>query len=322
MAHLSTAPARIIGCDVGKKTIVVHDGATGTYRDVPNRPADLRRLAKSLGEDCLVVCEATGGYESELLTCMLEAHIPVHRADARKVKNYIRSLGTLAKSDKLDAKALADYGRERWDRLRLWEMPDPVREELQALVHARQDLMSLLTMQRNRLSAPGGGYAARSLTAVIKTLEKEIAALEKQISALIRSHAELARDSELARSVKGVGEITSSALLAFMPELGTLSGAQAASLAGTAPHPDDSGDRVGQRRTRGGRPQVKRVLFMAALSAARAKTGPFRALYQRLRAKGKKPIVAMTAVMRKIIVIINARIRDARRLDQVALTAN
>ena len=318
MPHLSTPPARILGCDVGKSLIVVFDTASGDCRSVPNRKADLLRLAKTLGPGCLVVCEATGGYEARLLSAMVAAGVAAHRADARKVKAFVRSFGTLGKSDAIDAKALARYGAERWKALILWEEPDPVREQLQALVLLRMDLVKLRHAQANRLAAPQARFVAATLKALIRDVEKQLRAVEQQIRELVRNHPALRRNTDVLRTIPGVGEITAQALAALMPELGDLGGAQAAALAGVAPHPHESGRRIGYRKTRGGRPDVKRVLFMAALSASRA-AGPSSAFYERLIKRGKKPIVAVTALMRKIVVIANARLRDHRAKQRAQL---
>jgi transposase len=312
MPTLSTPPVRVVGCDVGKASIVVFDSASGACRSVPNRKPDLLRLARTLGPDCLVVCEATGGYEAKLLAAALAAGVPAHRADARKVKAFIRSFGTLGKSDAIDAQALARYGAERWASLPVWRQPDPVREELQSLVLTRIELVKLQQAQKNRLAAPHATFIAASVKAVLREIQKQIRALEARIRALVQNHPVLARDMAVLRTARGIGEITAGGLLGLMPELGTLTGAQAAALAGVAPHPYESGQRVGYRRTRGGRPDVKRLLFMAALTASRHE-GPLHAFAEKLIARGKKPIVAITAVMRKLIVIANAKLRDARR---------
>ena len=316
---ISTSPTRFIGCDVGKASITVFDSASGQTRVIPNRKPDLVRLARTLDGFCLVVCEATGGYEARLLAAMLAAGVPAHRADARKVKAFVRSFGTLGKSDAIDAEALARYGAERHAVLTRWEQPDPVREELQALVLARVDLVRMRQAQMNRLAAPGAGFVAAALRGVVREVEKQLRALEARIAALVRLHPGLARDMAVLRGMHGIGEVTGAALLALMPELGTLSGRQAASLAGVAPHPHESGQRVGYRRTRGGRVEVKRTLFMAALVASRG-SGRLAELYRRLVARGKKPIGAVTALMRKIIVIANARLRDAHTIQTIQVS--
>ena len=315
MTQISTPPTRFIGCDVGKTSIVVFDSLNDETRTVPNTKSDLKRLARALDGNALVVCEATGGYEAKLLDAMLDAGVPAHRADARKVKAFIRSFGTLGKTDAIDARALARYGAERHASLARWVKPDPVREQLQTLVLTRIDLVRLRQAQINRLAAPGAEAVAASLKAIVREMEKQLRALEARIAQCLRDHPDLARDQAALRAMRGIGPVTAAALLALMPELGTISGAQAAALAGVAPHPNDSSQRVGYRKTRGGRPDVKRTLFMAALAASRGK-GALADTYRRLVANGKKPIVAVTALMRKIIVIANAKVRDAR-LDAV-----
>jgi len=311
MSPTSTPPARVLGCDVGKASITICDSATGQLRVIANRKSDLTRLARTLNTDCLVVCEATGGYEARLLTAMLAAAIPAHRADARKVKAFIRSFGTLGKSDAIDAQALTRYGIERHATLARWVQPDPVREELQALVLARIDLVQLRQAQANRLAAPKAGFVAAALRGVVREVEKQLRALTARIAELVRRHPALARDMAVLRGMRGIGEVTGAALLALMPELGALSGREAAALAGVAPHPHESGQRVGYRKTRGGRPEVRRTLFMAALVASRGH-GAMAETYQRLVGRGKKPIIAVTAIMRKLIVVANAKLRDAR----------
>lgn len=319
MTTSSTGPTRFLGCDVGKAAVTVFDSTTGAWRSIPNRAPDLRRFAASLGPDCLVVCEATGGYEARLLQAMLAASVPAHRADARKVKAFIRSYGTLGKSDAIDAAALARYGAERHASLARWQQPDPVREELQTLVLTRIDLVRMVQAQTNRLAAPGAKAVARVLRAVIATARAEIRRIEARIGQLIAACPAIARDVAVLRGMRGVGPVVSAALVAMMPELGRIPGKQAAALAGVAPHPKESGQHVGYRRTRGGRPEVKRTLFMAALVASKGE-GRLAEVYRSMLARGKKPIVAVTAVMRKIIVIANARLRDDRavRATQVS----
>ncbi len=232
-------------------------------------------------------------------------------ADARKVKAFIRSFGTLGKSDAIDAQALARYGAERHAALARWVQPDPVREELQALVLTRVDLVRLRQAQRNRLAAPGAEIVAAVLRAVVREIDKQLRALGARIAGCLRRHPALSRDLAVLRGMRGIGDVTAAALLALMPELGTLSGRAAASLAGVAPHPHESGQRSGYRKTRGGRPDVKRALFMAALAASQGQ-GAMAEVYRAFVARGKKPIVALTALMRKLIVIANAKLRDAR----------
>lgn len=318
MTAQTTAP-RIIGCDVGKASLVVFDSRDGQTRTLKNQPGPLAAFAAELDPTCLVVCEATGGYERALLTALVAAGCPAHRADARKVKAFIRSYGILGKSDAIDAAALARYGQERHARLTRWQAPDPDRERLQALVLARTDFVAQRTACANRLAAPGAEPVRVRLEALRACIEAQIRALDADIANTIRAVDELSRAENTLRSIAGLGPKTAAALLALMPELGRIGRRQAASLAGLAPHPNQSGARDAYRRTRGGRPEVRRTLFMAALCAARSDPA-LRQTYLRLRAAGKKPILAITALMRRIVVIANARLRDAYASQQAKLS--
>jgi transposase len=234
-----------------------------------------------------------------------------HRADARKVKAFIRSLGILGKSDGIDARALAQYGRERHDRLARWQPREEQRDQLQLLVSMRRELVRQRVAHRNRLQAPGATPVEARLQRIIVTLNAEIAGIDADIRALIDTCHTLTQTVRTLTDIAGIGQTTAAQLAALMPELGSLNRKQAAALAGLAPHPKQSGATNAYRRTRGGRPEVKHTLFMAALAAARHNP-TLRDFYQRLKNNGKKPIVALVAVMRKIIVIANARLRDAQ----------
>lgn len=302
-------PDRFIGCDVGKTSIVVFDSRDASTRTLANRPEPLAAFAASLDTTCLVVCEATGGYEDALLAALLNAACPAHRADARKVKAFIRSFGTLGKSDALDARALARYAQERHARLARWQGSDPERERLQTLVLTRADLVTQRTACINRLAAPGAEPVRPYLEALRACLITQIQALDAAIADLVHKADAIVRAEKVLRAIPGIGAVTAAALLALMPELGHIDRRQVAALAGVAPHPNQSGAADAYRRTRGGRPEVKRTLFLAALTASRYNPG-LKDAYQRLRDAGKKPIVAITALMRRLIVIANARLRD------------
>ena len=310
MTTQSKSFSRFLGCDVGKASVVVFDSLTGQVTSIANLPKDLASFAASLDAGCLVVCEATGGYEAALLHATVAARVPAHRADARKVKAFIRSFGTLGKSDAIDARALARYGAERQTILPLWQPPEPGRKDLQAMVLTRADLMAERVAYRNRLAAPGAGIVRGCINKLLACINAQIKALDAAIAALIRAHKPLALAAKALGTIKGIGPHTTAALVALMPELGTLDRKQAAALAGLAPHPKQSGGQDAYRRVKGGRPEVKRVLFMAALVAVRYNE-TFRTFYVRLIADGKKKLVAIVAVMRKMIVTANARLRDA-----------
>ena len=230
----SPIPTRFLGCDVGKAGIVVFDSRDASLRTLPNQPDSLATFAAGLDPTCLVVCEATGGYEDALLAALLTAGCPAHRADARKVKAFIRSFGTLAKSDTLDARALAHYAQERHARLARWQAPDPDRERLQTLVLTRADLVAQRTACTNRLAAPGAEPVRTCLEALRTCLDTQIQALDAAIAALVRAAAELVRAERVLRAIPGIGATTAAALIGLMPR--------------TRPHRPPSGRRPGRRR--------------------------------------------------------------------------
>jgi transposase len=308
MTTLAKTPVAFIGCDVGKASIVVFDSRDNRTRSIANTAAELGRFAASLDASCLVICEATGGHEAALLVAMVAASIPPHRADARKVKAFIRSWGILGKTDAIDARALACYGGERHAKLTPWQTRDTDRDQLQALVLTRKDMVDTRVAYTNRLAAPGSAPSKAYLQALVDALDAQITAIEAACKALIRDNEALQRAVKTLTGIKGIGVVTATALLALLPELGSVDRRHIASLGGLAPHPNQSGYTEGYRHIRGGRPEVKKVLFMAALSAARYHQ-TLRPFYARLIAKGKKKLVALVAVMRKLLIICNAVLR-------------
>jgi transposase len=307
MAFLHHPPVHCLGVDVAKDSLTVaHDDRAAAVH-ANSRPA-IRSLLRATRPD-LVVCEPTGGHELLLLEECLRAGIACHRADTLKLKAFIRSFGTLGKSDAIDAAHIAEYGRERWARLPLWTAPDADARQLQALVRRRSDLVAIRVAERNRSKAPGAKAIAASFRAVLATVERQIKLLDAAIAALAANSRSVRRRIAVCTAMDGIGLISAASLLAQMPELGSLQRRQAAALAGTAPHPNESGAAIGRRSQRGGRPQVRTALFMPALHAAAGK-GEFAAFYRRLVDNGKQPIVAIGATMRKIIITLNARLRD------------
>jgi transposase len=284
MTHSATTPSQFVGCDVGKASIVVFDQRSGTTHSIENTPDALHRFATELDPTCLVVCEATGGYEAALLDALTRAGRPAHRADARKVKAFIRSFGTLGKTDAIDAQHLAQYGRERHTSLIRWQPPEPARLHLQALVLVRRDLVADRVAWNNRQQAPTAAYASAAIAAMVACINAQIDTVNTQIEQLLNDVQPLARARDVLRTIKGIGPIVSVSLLALMPELGSIDRRHAAAL---APHPKQSGNSNAYRRTKGGRPEIKRILFTAAM-AARRFNPQLKAFFNRLVADGKK----------------------------------
>ena len=310
MSTHSTTYSCFLGCDVSKKSITFFDSRTKKISTVPNTRADLKAFLNSYGSDCLAVCEPTGNHEAVLLD-LADGKVPIHRADLMKVKSFIRSYGTLGKTDEIDARALAQYGEERWKNLALWALPDKKRVQLRALVRRREELVVMRTAEKNRSQAAGlSREIATCIERMLRMLEKEIERMDKAIEKLIDSSKELNHTIQAMESLAGIGKVTAANLLALLPELGTLPRKQITALAGLAPHPRDSGEYKGYRKIRGGRKEIKRLLFLPALSAIRHDPG-LKEYYRRQLLAGKKKLSVISAVMAKIITILNARIRDS-----------
>lgn len=301
--------AAVIGIDIAKDTMVLHDSVSLESRTIANTYAAALQALKSFADHDLAVCEATGGYERALLEAARTVNLPVHRADPAKAKAFIASHGGHAKTDKADARWLARLGLERGASLTRWCPPDPDREALTALVRHRQDLLKQRTQAKNRRSAPTGGPVRDLLDDEINFLDGQIAKLDGRIDALQTSPALVPIHTVLTQ-MTGIGAVGASSLIALMPELGQINRRQIASLAGLAPHPRESGRFAGKRRTGGGRHELRSILFMIALSAARF-SPKLKTFYARLVDNGKPKRVALTAVARKVLVIANARVRDA-----------
>lgn len=302
-----------IGIDIGKDNfdVAIHNNAAKPQR-YPNNSEGFAAIARDFADilpQSLVVLEATGGYESALINALANTGVAIHRAQPLKAAHYIRSLRSYAKTDALDSQSLARYGAERHADLALFHPQEESVLALQSLQTRRDDLKAMRMAEKQRLKHPLYADLTSSVQEVIALLDKQITDIEQRMEEIIVSCKRLKQKYDLMTGVKGVGKITALCLIASMPELGRLNRKQIAALAGVAPHPKDSGKTRGYRATRGGRGNVRRILFMAAMSA-KTYNPVFREFFDRLVKNGKKPIVALTAVMRKIIVILNAKIRD------------
>jgi transposase len=312
---MTMSPTKIqsaLGLDVSKDTVTLFDTITRRTITLVNTKRALRTALKIYVDRDLAICEATGGYEDKLLAVLFELSIPAHRADGAKVKAYIRSFGNPAKTDAIDAAWLARYGLDRDTTLIRWQPTDPKQEQIEALVARRSELVEIRVQERNRLKAPRSHLIAADLKSHIRDLDKRITALEQQIDILIKTDQAMTERANTLRSVPGIGRILAPTLMAMMPELGTINRRQAASLAGCAPHPRESGKATQYRHTKGGRRQLRPALFIAALAAVRGKNKLAEA-YKALVKVGKPKRLALVAVMRKIITIANARLRDIKK---------
>lgn len=304
-----TTDALYVGIDVAKESLDVASNPAGLKLSLPNDPAGWKTLLDHLAKHSvlLVVLEATGGYERPLVAELLGTGFNVVVANPRQVRDFARGVGQLAKTDRIDAQILAKFACMVQPRPR--QQPSQQTATLAEMVTRRRQLNGLLTMESNRLPMARNAKVRRSIQKVVEVLEHQIGALDTLIRDNIESDDGLRRMDEIVQSVKGVGPGTSAMLLSHLPELGQLNRQQIAALAGLAPWDVRSGKWAGQSRIWGGRKEVRNMLYMAALTAIRCNPA-IRTFYLRLGSQGKQFKVAITACMRKMLVILNTLVRN------------
>jgi transposase len=264
--------------------------------------------------------EASGGYERDWAKALREAHIEVRVFDPKRVRNFARSAGRLAKNDAIDAQMIAWFAETFTDAPN--QVSDAAREELVQIVRARQGLLDLQTSLQNRSKHAAPDVVQKMQVRLLKQIAGEVAKLEVAIAAMIKATPHLAELAEIIESVPGLGKVSSAGLIAAMPELGQVSNEAAAALLGVAPYDDDSGQRRGDRHIKGGRRKVRNLFYMACLGAATRHNPVIKAFYDRLRAKGKQPKVALVACMRKLIVILNTMIARRQKWNPAFCASN
>ena len=295
-----------IGIDVSKYKLDIFNSSTGEIKEIENSKAGIRQYIRALefSEELYIVVDLTGGYEALCVNMFYDKGFKVIRAEGRKVKNFARAMGITAKTDTIDAKILADYGEKCFERLRLYT---PYNSSIKKLVMRLSDLKDMAQKEKNRLKAPdNAAIVVKSIQTLLKTYEKEITKLEEYIEEIIESNEVLRKKYRLLLEQKGIGKKVAFILLGLLPELGYLNRREIAALAGVAPFAKDSGTINGYRRTQSGRPEVKKALFIAALVAVQYDT-KCKVIYQQLLARAKPKMVAVTAIMRKLIIALNAK---------------
>jgi transposase len=302
----------IVAVEVSKHELVIHTLPADRQERIANDKGAVRRLLKreaarnlkhGLGP-LLVVCEATGGYERHVLDAAAALQLPLHRAHGSRTRLFARFQGKLAKTDSIDAGLIARYGLIT-PNLPLYQPPAREQQALRALRKRRDEIVEMLRMELNRAEHATQPRLKASLNHHRKWLEAERQGLEAEIAALIANTPELRHKADLMGSIKGIGPATTAACLAYLPELGQMNKAQAAAITGLAPHANDSGKFNGPRHITGGRSSLRASLYMAALVASRFNP-KLRRFAQNLRQRGKPNKLIITAIMRKLIVIINA----------------
>jgi transposase len=299
----------IVGIDVSKDRLDVHVRPAGDVFAVARDGAGLAVLCDRLKTlaPALVAIEATGGFETIAAAALAGANLPVVVVNPAQVRAFAKALGQRAKTDPIDATVIAHFAAATTPEVR--PLPDEATQLLADLVARRRQIVEMLGAERQRLRRCVNKPLQKSLARLIKALEKELAALDQDIDDAVRGSPAWREAEDLLASVPGVGPIVSRSLLAELPELGTLDRKTIAALAGLAPFTRQSGAWRGRSFIGGGRTTVRTVLFMAALVASRHNL-VLRAFYQRLVAAGKPKMLALVAVARKLLTILNAILRD------------
>lgn len=301
---------RVIGVDVASETLEIYDSEGKLSGSVPNMIDDIRKsvIAKVRARaNTLIVCEGTGGYEHCLVEMAHEAGIPVAVANPRQVRDFAKGHGFLEKSDAIDAKIICKFGQDV--ELHLAPPRSEAEKRQQALVRRRCQLLELINQEQNRLAQTVDALSREMIAEILSYLKKQLKEADGHLEGLLAERAKEDPNVEILRSVPGVGIVTVSTLLAELPELGKLSRSKIAKLVGVAPIINQTGKSNKKRPARGGRSQVRNVLYMAALVATRYNP-VIRAFYRRLLINGKPKKVAIIAAARKLLTILNDMTRN------------
>lgn len=278
--------------------------------------SQIKNTKKSIVEDLinqldqpgstLIVMEATGGYERELVALLHDRKIALSVVNPKRIRDFAKALGRDAKTDPIDAGVIAYFGEVMKPKPQIAKASED--QKLEALVNRRSQLLELIGQEENRLKQTADQEIKKCIRKLLKTLKSQKKDIEKKIEAHLAKDVKNARKIEILRSVKGVGPVTVATILAKLPELGSLNREQIAKLVGVAPINNDTGQRTGKRRIMAGRATVRRTLYMSALVATRFNP-QIKAFYQGLLARGKEKLVALVAAMRKLLTILNTLIK-------------
>lgn len=307
---IPNSPPQYVGIDVSKRWLDVALYPAGYNARFANDDEGIEALLVWLKphEIVVAVVEATGGIEIPVLLTLHESGYKVARINPRWIKDFARAMGAVAKTDKLDARIIALYGHKMEPEA--YQPADSDGQALKALCARRRQLLNTWTMENNRRQQSQNHYVWRLHCQHMAFLEAQLKEVEQALDSMIAQNEEWLCKKTIIESVPGVGPATAKTLLAELPELGTLSGKQIAAMVGVAPFNRDSGKQQGYRAISGGRAPVRKILYMVAVGAATRNNPLLKAFYEKLKTAGKKPKVALVAVMRKLIVMLNAMIRD------------
>lgn len=301
-----------VGIDISKKFFDLHILEEGKNMHFEYTPKQIKKCVKLLGNNDveLIVMEATGGYELELACALQAAGLAIAVVNPRRIRDFAKAAGKMAKTDKLDAEIIALYGATLKPPEKALIDADTCK--LKALVARRSQLAAIRISENNRMEHARDKEIARSIKTVVRTIEREIEKVEKEIEEHIQQRPELKQKAELLKSVPGIGDTTAFMLVTELPELGNANKKEIAALVGVAPMNRDSGLFRGKRMTGGGRRDIRARLFMPTLVAIRHNS-VIRKFYKHLLDKGKAKMTAVVAAMRKLLVILNTMIRNNQK---------
>lgn len=299
----------VVGIDVSKRKLDVFVDLTGELFSCDNDPKGRSALVKKLQAFPvgLIVIEATGRYSRQIACDLHDAAFRVAVINPRQVRDFARAMNQLAKTDKIDARLLSDFGRKLAPTATA--RPSERQQQLDALTSRRRQLMDMRVQEINHAEGAVGKVVSQQSRKLLRVLEQQIEDLDREIAKLIENDDDWNTKNQILQSVPGIGPTTAANLIADLPELGKLNRQQIAALAGLAPYNHDSGTMSGQRSIWGGRREVRTTLYMAALTASRC-NDKLKAFADRLKAQGKKAKVVLTAVMRKLLVILNSMLKS------------
>lgn len=308
MNNIESQTSVNIGVDVGKANLDIALHPSGQFYTIPNSEAHIRRFIKILKGYSIerIVVEATGRYEHALAQACDQAGLPIIVVNPTSVRRYAQAIGVLAKTDRIDAQVIARYAATLKPELK--PIPDKKSQKVKDLLVRRSQLLEMTTMEKNRLQILPKTLH-RSIKSLLKILQAQIETITRQIEQEVAKVDHWRIKTEILTSVPGVGKVLAYTLLSELPELGSLNRKEIAALVGVAPINRDSGKLNGKRRIRGGRHRVRTVMFMAMLSSIQCNP-VFKRFYERLKAQGKIPKVALIACMRKMIVVLNTMIKN------------
>ena len=297
-----------IGIDVSKAILDVYVLPCGKHMQFKNDARDIKKLSEKvkLFPQAAVVLEATGGYEKPVVLALQKLELNISVVNPRLIRDFAKALGKLAKTDKIDAEVIALFAEKM--RPRTNAVFNENQQKLAGLNTRRRQIIDMITMERNRLDKVDGELK-KSIQRIIKVLEKELEAINEALEKSIQNDANHAQKNKLLKSIKGVGSVVAAGIIADLPELGNVSARQISALAGLAPYNRDSGTLRGKRTIWGGRASVRTMLYMAALVATRHNP-QIKNFYNRLCNAGKQKKVALTACMHKLLIIMNAMIKN------------